>query len=83
MGFPRQGYWRGVPVPPSEGLPDQGIPLSSVWEPFLTSLVSCAGLQLCVGGPPVFLRFSLLVLCTAVWEIYSTVPEPFINLSGT
>ena len=82
-GISQQGCWSGVPFPPSEGLPDQGILLSSGWEPFLTALVPCAGLQLCVGGPPVFLRFSLLVLRTAVWEIYSTVPEPFINLSGT
>ena len=83
MGFPRQGYWSGVPLPPLESLPDQGIPLSSGQEAFLTALGPRAGLQLCVGGPPVFLRFSLLDLFTAVWEIDSTVPEPFINLSGT
>ena len=83
MGFPRQGYWSGVPLPPSEGLPDQGSPLSSGQEAFLTALGPRAGLQLCVGAPPVFLCFFLLDLLTAVWEMDSTAPEPFINLSGT
>ena len=25
MGFPRQGYWSGLPFPSPENLPDQGI----------------------------------------------------------
>ena len=25
MGFPRQGYWNGLPFPPLEDLPDPGI----------------------------------------------------------
>ena len=29
MGFPRQEYWSGLPLPPPGGLPDPGIELRS------------------------------------------------------
>ena len=32
MGFPRQGYWNGLPFPSPEHLPDPGIEL---WSPAL------------------------------------------------
>ena len=37
MGFPRQEYWSGLPLPPPGGLPDLGIKPAS---PVATSLAS-------------------------------------------
>ena len=35
MGFSRQEYWRGLPCPPPEDLPDPGIELTSPASPAL------------------------------------------------
>ena len=35
MGFPRQGYWSGLPRPPSGDLPNPGIRLMSPESPAL------------------------------------------------
>ena len=35
MGFPRQGYWSGLPFPPPGGLPDPGIEAASTQAPAL------------------------------------------------
>ena len=35
MGFPRQGYWSGLPVPPPGALLDPGIKLVSPASPAL------------------------------------------------
>ena len=35
MGFSRQGYWSGLPCPPSEDLPDPGIEPVSLRSPAL------------------------------------------------
>ena len=35
MGFSRQEYWRGLPCPPPEDLPDPGIELLSLTSPVL------------------------------------------------
>ena len=40
MGFPRQEYWRGLPFPPPEDLPDPGIKSTSLISPALGSLPS-------------------------------------------
>ena len=33
MGFPRQGYWSGLPFPPPEDLSDPEIePMSTAWQ---------------------------------------------------
>ena len=37
MGFPRQGYWRGLPFPPPEALSNPGI------KPTSLALLSLAG----------------------------------------
>ena len=36
MGFPRQGYWSGLPFPPAEDLSDPGIKPVSPASPALT-----------------------------------------------
>ena len=36
MGFPRQEYWSGLPLPPPGDLPDMGIKLVSLVSPALT-----------------------------------------------
>ena len=36
MGFPRQEYWSGLPLPPPGDYPDPGIKLSSLMSPALT-----------------------------------------------
>ena len=36
MGFPRQGYWSGLPFPPEEDLSDPGIKPVSPASPALT-----------------------------------------------
>ena len=35
MGFPRQGYWSGLPFPPAGDLPGPGIELASLESPAL------------------------------------------------
>ena len=35
MGFSRQEYWRGLPLPPPGGLPDAGIKPASLESPAL------------------------------------------------
>ena len=35
MGFPRQEYWSGLPVPLPGDLPDPRIKPSSLWSPLL------------------------------------------------
>ena len=35
MGFPRQEYWSGLPVPPPEDIPDPGIEPTSPVSPEL------------------------------------------------
>ena len=35
MGFPRQEYWRGLPFPPVDDLPDPGIKPRSITSPAL------------------------------------------------
>ena len=35
MGFPRQEYWSGLPVPPPGDLPDTGLEPSSLLSPAL------------------------------------------------
>ena len=35
MGFPRQGYWSGIPFPSPGDLPDPGIKLASLMSPAL------------------------------------------------
>ena len=37
MGFPRQGYWRGLPCPPPGDLPDPAIKPMSLMSPALAS----------------------------------------------
>ena len=36
VGFCRQDYWRGLPYPPPEDLPDPGIELTFLMSPALT-----------------------------------------------
>ena len=35
MGFPRQEYWSGLPIPSPGGLPDPGIKSASLMSPTL------------------------------------------------
>ena len=37
MGFPRQGYWSGLPCPPAGNLPDPEIEPKSLLSPTLAS----------------------------------------------
>ena len=39
MGFPRQGYWSGLPFPPPGDLPKPGIELASPVSPVLAGAV--------------------------------------------
>ena len=51
MGFPRQEYWSGLPLPPPGDHPDPGIELMSLTSPALAS----GSLPLAPPGKPSFL----------------------------
>ena len=51
MGFSRQGYWSGLPFPPSEDLPDPGIkptcPVSPALQAYFLTSKLCFTSKLC------------------------------------
>ena len=68
MGFSRQGYWSGLPCPPSGDLPDLGIETMSLMSPvlagrFFTTSATCEALTL------VSVQFSLITqLCLTLCD---------------
>ena len=49
MGFYRQEYWSGLPFPPPEDLPDQGLNLCLLW------LLHCRQILYCWAKKPAFI----------------------------
>ena len=57
MGFPRQGYWSGLPFPSPGDLPDPGI------KPWSPSLQADSLLSEPLGEPKKFVLYYLSILC--------------------
>ena len=68
MEFPRQEYWRGLPFPPPENLPDPGMESTSLASPalaggFFTQLGSTAvSINLRKMAPSLYLNIVLPVM---------------------
>ena len=82
MGFSRQGYWSGLPCPPSEDLPDPGIkpmPLALAGGLFTTGATWEAPLQHLSdddegeedGGGSYWLLLSWAPSALCVWDLFS------------
>ena len=77
MGFPRQGYWSGLPFPPTGDLPDTGIEPTSLMSPALVLPLSHQGSPKRDAGALKFcakVSFLSLTGKDSIFNIFSFVP---------